>query len=378
MICSKCKSTIEDSSNFCSFCGKKQTETKRKKMRGNGQGTIEKTKTGKYVARVTLGYDSNGKRKTKSKSFDKKSDAVAALPTLKLQPVAMDNNITFESAYNSFIAIHSQRVGKSTIDNYKYAFDHYKALWYVPLNCIKAEHLQKNIDQCESGKRTKENMKAIASLIFKWGISNDIVDKNYAENLFTGKEETSERTPFTKDEILAIYSAVGTVRYADYIIVLIFTGFRPSELFELKHSNYHGTYFIGGSKTDAGKNRIVPIPNVIQPIVQNAIENSNKLKSEYIFCNPSGSQMDLSHFRTRYYYPALETIGVSKLPVYSCRHTYASMLADTDSNDQVAKQRLMGHSKFEMTQHYTHPDIAALERITDQLTIVQENIPKVV
>jgi site-specific recombinase XerD len=31
------------------------------------------------------------------------------------------------------------------------------------------------------------------------------------------------------------------------------------------------------------------------------------------------------------------------------------------------KQKLIGHSKFEMTAHYTHTDIESLKKITDNL-----------
>ena len=56
------------------------------KQRGNGQGTVYKLPNGKYAAEVTLYYyiDSNGikRRRRKTKQFDKKKDAIAALPTL--------------------------------------------------------------------------------------------------------------------------------------------------------------------------------------------------------------------------------------------------------------------------------------------------------
>ena len=118
------------------------------------------------------------------------------------------------------------------------------------------------------------------------------------------------------------------------------------------------------NKTEAGKNRIVPIPNIIMPIVQKQMEQ----ESEYIFPAPNGKKMDLSHFRQRHYYPTLEQIGVRPLPPYSCRHTFATMLKEINA-PATDKQKLMGHTSFEMTAHYTHTDMASLKKITDNLTL---------
>lgn len=361
----KCGAELPDGAKYCHMCGRKQSASSRKsKSRGNGTGTVYQLPNGKYIARVTLGYI-DGKRKTASKTFVKKSDAILALSSLKKQKISpITANISFADAYNDMISKHEQKVGKSTIDNYKYAMAYYKPIAYLPLKDIKTEHLQRCIDACNKGTRTKENMKAVASLIFKYAMQNDIVEKNYAEYLYLGKKEHEEREPFSNEEVKKIYSALDTVDYAGYILCLIFTGFRPNEMFNLKKSDYHDTYFIGGSKTSAGRDRIIPIPNVILPYVQHLATS----ESEYMFPAPNGGKMDLSHFRTRCYYPALKKIGVRLLPPYSCRHTYATMLKDIKA-PATDKQKLMGHASFEMTAHYTHTDLTSLEKITNKLKI---------
>ena len=72
--------------------------------------------------------------------------------------------------------------------------------------------------------------------------------------------------------------------------------------------------------------------------------------------------MDLSRFRSRYYYPAIERIGVTKRPPYACRHTYATMLKNIDAPT-------VGHASYTMTAHYTHSDIKSLTAITDELGV---------
>ena len=87
--------------------------------------------------------------------------------------------------------------------------------------------------------------------------------------------------------------------------------------------------------------------------------------SEYIFPAHDGGKMDLSRFRSRYYYPAIERIGVTKRPPYACRHTYATMLKNIDAPT-------VGHASYTMTAHYTHSDIKSLTAITDELNVEKD------
>ena len=215
----------------------------------------------------------------------------------------------------------------------------------------------------------RQKMKAAASLTFKFATQSDVVEKNYAEYIVIERAAETEREPFTRDEIRKILDAVDVVPYADYIATLIFTGLRPNELFSLKKSDFHGTYFIGGSKTAAGKNRIIPIPAPILHVAQ------KERPGEYAFPGPTGEKFDLSNFRKRFYYPALKEIGVRPLPPYSCRHTFATLLKDIDA-PTTDKQRLMGHSSFSMTAHYTHTDTASLEKIADSIAFLLHSDPQ--
>lgn len=363
MVCMKCKKEIADGSSFCNWCGFRQgahTPTKKAKSRGNGQGSVYKLPNGKYAAEVTLGYI-DGKRKKKTKQFNKKQDAVNYLPLLKQTIEPIDKKISFAKLYELFITQHSEKVGKTTIDCYKAAYKHFEPLHFIKFSDIKTEQLQRCVESV-SGTRTRENMKALGTLMYKYALQNDIAEKNYAQYIYVGKKEKSSREAFSVAEREIIKSCVGKVKYAEYILCLIYTGFRPNEMLSLKKSDYYSTYFIGGSKTEAGKNRIVPIPAVIASIVSALVE---KAESEYIFESPTHKRFSPEKFRD-HYYSALEEMGLRKLPPYSCRHTYATMLKDINA-PITDKQKLMGHESFEMTAHYTHTDIESLTKISDQM-----------
>lgn len=74
------------------------------------------------------------------------------------------------------------------------------------------------------------------------------------QHLYTGDEKQGTRPAFTADEIEKIHKAVDKVLHADYIYFMIYTGYRPSEMFALTKASYDAVKnrLMGGSKTEAG------------------------------------------------------------------------------------------------------------------------------
>jgi site-specific recombinase XerC len=63
---------------------------------------------------------------------------------------------------------------------------------------------------------------------------------------------------------------------------------------------------------------------------------------------------------------ALDADGSHIYTPHSCRHTFATLMKNVEA-PATDKQKLIGHSKFEMTAHYTHTDLQSLKKITDNL-----------
>ena len=88
--------------------------------------------------------------------------------------------------------------------------------------------LQACMDACKNGKRTKEVMKAFASLLYKYAMHNELVSRNRAETLYTGDGEKVAREAITMDELERIRSAVPSEPYAAYVLCLCYLGFLPA------------------------------------------------------------------------------------------------------------------------------------------------------
>lgn len=373
MICRRCKKTIEDGSNFCNYCGTKQVYEKTTKKRGNGQGCVYKMPDGSWKVEVTLGYDEvDGKMKRKRATktgFATKKEALAYIPQLQQGVPETDKNIKFKDLYKKWLDTHSDRVSRETINCYKAAYKYFVPLYYVEVAKIRAEHMQKCIDSCPRGRRTKENMKAVGTCVFRLAMQLDIVDKNYAEYLYIPREEKNARLAFSAEQINLMFNKVDEVPELKYVLVLCYTGMRLGEMLSAKTSNYRPEegYFVTGSKTDAGKDRSITISPKILPYF------GDFGVGEYLFF-PDEKPLSEGKFRDAIFYPALEKIGVDvMLPdgshlytPHCCRHTFATLMKNVDA-PATDKQKLIGHSKFEMTAHYTHTDIESLRKITDNI-----------
>lgn len=371
--CRKCKKEIAEDSKFCSYCGSKQVQERSAKKRGNGQGTVYKDGKGKWIAEYTIGWDTvDGelrRKKRKKRGFATKHEALAYLPQLKDDIPLQDPNVKFKDLYEKWMDVHSAKVTESTMNCYRSAYKYYISLYYVEVAKIRTEHLQKCIDACPHGRRTKENMKALGTLLFRYAMQLDITSRNYAEYIYIPKEEKAERNSFSNEQLQMMWDNVDRVPELKYVLLLSYTGMRLGEMLDAKTSDYNKTeqYFITGSKTKAGKNRIITISPRLAPFF------SGFANGEYLFFS-DGERPSEKKFRSSIFYPALQAIGIDYqdkdgahlYTPHCCRHTFATMMKNINA-PSTDKQKLIGHSSFEMTAHYTHTDLESLRNITDNI-----------
>lgn len=369
MLCRKCKKDISEESKFCNHCGAKQQYERAVRKRGTGLGSVFKDRNGTWIAECTIGWDDNNGKlarvRRKKRGFATKAEALAYLPELRQELPQQDMNVKFKDLYSKWLDGHTEKVTQSTINCYKSAYKYFSGLYYVEVSKIRTEHLQKCIDECPHGKRTKENMKALGTSLWRYAMQLDIVDRNYAEYIYIKKEEDAEKIAFSKDQLALMWANVEKVPGLKYVLLLCYTGMRISEMTGALTENYNSEegYFVTGVKTDAGKNRTITISPKIRPFF------SEFGKSKHLF-----TELSAKKFRTTVYYPALQAIDLDPLDeegehIYTphcCRHTFATLMKNVPA-PPTDKQKLIGHAKFEMTAHYTHTDIESLKRITDNL-----------
>lgn len=157
-----------------------------------------------------------------------------------------------------------------------------------------------------------------------------------------------------------MFTFVNKIEWVDTILILIYTGMRISELLGLTRFNVdmNQQLITGGVKTDAGKDRIIPI----HPKIEHLVKKWHDKGGNYLICNEKGGKISVSSYREDKYYPALEELGLKRLTPHSCRHTFGTLLSKAGANTK-AIQDMIGHSDYALTANvYTHTDLDELRR----------------
>lgn len=199
---------------------------------------------------------------------------------------------------------------------------------------------------------------------------------NMGQYLIVGGAKGLGKDGLPMDALKKLEDNVGKVPYADYIVADCYMGFRPSELLELDVSNYDRKEktITGGAKTEAGKDRIVPIA----PKIQGTIDRlTNGKIAGPLFCDAGGGKMRIEVYRERFY-EALEVCGIDNPIIevngqkrrtytpHSCRHTFATMMKNVKAADKD-KLALIGHTSTEMLRHYQDTEIEGLRKIINAM-----------
>lgn len=372
----------------------------RPKSRGNGQGTAyqrpgEKTWTVEVVvgSRYPNGDITKPKRPVRKKKggFRTKREALEYAPVLKGETQTAVR-MTLEDVYIAWKPAYQKRIDPSTMACYVSAYKHFSPLHGVYIDQITPEQLQECMDKCPAGKRTHQNMRTTAGLLWHYAIDRNATDKDITKNLYTGKGTSVQREPLTPSEEETVRQAIGKERYAEYVYCLCYLGFRPGELLELKKSQLFCAnlaekpededipvwYFKNGKKTDAGRDRIVVIHDRILPyILERAyIPGTDLIFPRYSFAKVSKKrpvapllgfiQMSDEYFRESIFKPMMQRLKIAegKVP-YGARHTFANKLKRASGADRD-KAAMIGHSNYLFTQSaYQSSDLADLKKIVE-------------
>ncbi len=375
MKCIKCSAAIPDESVYCMFCGKKQITLKKEKARSRaGQGSVTFHKSsGKYYARLTL-----NRQRMDLGYFKSETEAWAAVRKAQRELVSpvTGYNWTVADVYERWHVIHYEKLSKDSVNNYVSAWRYLAPIAGIKMRDVKTSHFQQCIDTAASlyGRPICEKIRSLSSLLCRFAMKDDIISKNYALLVELPPASSEGHLPFTDEEIAALLRNT-TDDTVKVILMLIYTGLRPGELFSITLNNVDLElgFIRGGSKTEAGRNRIVPIHSRVMPFFRHFYEEAVAMDSPWLIHNEAGNRFDINNWRRRRFYPVLEKTGILSGPddrhltPYSCRHTFATLCDRAGINDNLIV-KMVGHTSKKTTDkfyiHKTEQDLAqAIEAI---------------
>ena len=324
----------------------------------NGFGSVHKLNGNRrkpYRARITIGWNvTKDNNKTQQYQtigyYATKQEGLMALANFHKTPTCFNNEITFEQLYQLWSKEHYQKIVPSSIRIWKAAYHHSSYLYPKKLNDIKVSDLEFAINNAKVGSPTKVRMKSLYHMMYQYAIKHEMTDKNYAVYCETPKVETHmRRVPFGEEEIERLWKHID-MPFVDMILINIYSGLRPRELVELKNENIDLKKSImrGGLKTDAGKNRVIPI----HPIIHSLVANRYHVQNERLFVKDNGGNMTYDSY-SRQFRKVMEKLGMKHRP-HDARHTFISKAKKYKVDEYVIKL-VVGHKITDITENvYTH------------------------
>lgn len=232
------------------------------------------------------------------------------------------------------------------------AIKHLKKLHYLKIDQITLRMIQDVFDEDGSNHSTQVHMKTICTKVFRYAVVNQYIsrDDDYTSYIRVPKyEESDMHRPYTINEILALKKA--DTPEAHIMLIFIYTGVRINELLNINRDNIHidekcdddGTerlisYMITGSKTKAGKNRIVPIHDDIKQFVIDELLKPEKRLVDVTYAN----------FTTRTVLIKVNKLLNTHHTMHDTRKTFATLCQMNNLNVYIRK-KVLGHRMNDIT-----------------------------
>lgn len=390
--CPECQLQVSDKAITCPHCGypldskavKRQynKSTKRKRL-PNGFGTISKLKNKNlrrpFRAQVCVGKNFYGRPIYKSlkpqSSFETYNDAYAALMEYHKNPYDLDSDLTVEQLYEKWSEEYFKTLSNPSSERtVKSAWNYCSSIYGMRAKDLRARHIKGCMEDgtyIVNGKEkhpsptTKTKIKSLFNLMLDYAEEHELVDKNYARTFKLAddiikdvEEEKKDHIDFTNEEMQKLWNNLYNVDYVDVLLIQCYSGWRPQELGLLKIENVDlDNWFItGGMKTDAGKDRIVPVHPKIRSLVKYRYQEAQKLGSEYLInCTDTKThRSSLKLTYDKYRHRVDKIIEQLKLNpdhrAHDGRIQFATMAGDAKMNEYAVK-RIMGHKIKDITEN---------------------------
>lgn len=357
----------------------------------NGFGGISKlpgNRRNPYRARVTVLCKTNddGVLQQKYKTigyFATKEDALIALSNYHKNPYEIDSKITFAEVYDKWASKKFDEISRSNVNGYKASYKLCSDIYNIKFADLKLMHLQGVVDSADRNYPTLKKLKVLFNQLFDYAVQNEIIgkDKHIVEYVNIGKAQKSDKHyRFTNSEIETLWLWADKNEYVQVILMLIYSGVRPGELFNVKKSSVdlnEKSFYISKGKNDNAE-RKVPIHDRTYPFFQYWMQKND---SEYLITQLNGLNIrfDTNHgqYTESYWKPLLLDMGIleykndnGKTKEHSpddTRHTFTTMWKEKRL-DEAMRRKIQGHSGKGIGEIvYTHFEFEALRNELNKL-----------
>lgn len=357
------------------------TPKKKKRMRlPNGIGSVHMINDGKrrrnpWRARVPSHIEFNAETGKASQKyinigyFATETEAIEALFEFRKNPYTIDASVsTFADVYEMWAKKKYPTVSKIAQYGYEASYKHSANLHNMKMRDIRAKELESIMQHLQGGYQLQTKLKTFWGQMFKYAMEHDIVQKDYSSFVkIRDKAPETSRTDMAKEDIQKLWEKADSGNaIAEIALIYIYTGLRATELLEATKSNVFldKRIMIAGKKTEAGRDRRIPIHRDIFPLIEKRMKEDGE---RLITFAKSGKRKaySYSHFNINHWIPLMESINTN-YTIHYTRHTFATMMREAGIEEDIRKL-ILGHKSADITDRYTHYSDEMLLNAIDKL-----------
>lgn len=364
MICTRCKRTIPDDAVFCCYCGVRMegapAAQRRRRRRPRGTGSVWKDARNKSRPFVAVAADG-----TRIGTFGTSSEAVKALDDVNASKISPERQTyTLADVYDRWSELHYPKITVKAQQTYANAYRKAAVLHDRRIAELKTEDYQRVLSQMMAAGASRslcEKERQLFSQLCQYAINQDIIHTNYSTALVLPEASAPKTRVLSADEVQAIRNTADDARLGEtarIALTLIYTGMRLNELLTARRENVHADegYLIGGEKTEAGRDRVIPLHPDIMPYILQWLDGND---TPYLIPSKYGLPRDHNNVR-KSFNSLMRKLGIEGVTPHTCRHTAATKFAAAGLPPEITKQ-ILGHADITTTLNiYTHPDVQNL------------------
>lgn len=222
---------------------------------------------------------------------------------------------------------------------------------------IRARHLEETIKEMQEDSlsySSQYQVRSLMSQIYTEALKDDYVKQNYAQLVEIDKEPEPDNRTFSKEDRSLIFKEAEENDWAKIIMIQIYTCLRPTELLTANKYKVRlgkDPYFIAGIKTEAGRDRVIPI----HPKILNYVKYFLSISECEFLISEKGKRILYRRYLEKYT-EVINRLGIEYLSPHKCRKTGATMYLDAGMRPEDL-QRLLGHADYNTTvKYYFNPE----------------------
>lgn len=338
----------------------------------NGSGSIVcLDKSGKkrrkpWAVRITTGWKDGKQVRKYVGYYATQQEALMGLAEYHKVGYDIDlSKLTLNEVFDKWYERMTQRgLSTSALGTHRLARARFGSLGDKPIKNIKNTHLQTWLDEIDLKPASRGKIRSTVKQMYDYAVKLEIVNKNYAVGLEINEKTEKTGAIFTDAEIATLWKHSDD-EIAQQLLVMIYTGMRVGEMLALHKDTMYldKSYMIGGNKSEAGIDRVIPLHAKIAPFVVKLLG-----ENDYLLQNPdTGKPYSYNAMREKYK-TFFEKHGMEH-KAHDCRKTAVSLM-HTAGIPMESIRIIVGHSGKGVTEKvYLYKNAEELVDIVNKIEI---------